>query len=263
MISEVLSPLSIISSSNVDPVSEDVTRIQDYVDSPDSLFISPNGDTSIMRVETDLEQPTNAISGDQVFRVLVRKVLLSGFSSNTSLGITIYQNGIEIGGRSAAMHDDIVQVTIPESSFLDNSGSGVTIEVECIPYVEKGTFGNQICYLELGALQWDASISEASQTTPPIVTITGISKNRISDEASMNLSTVTFTFDQDVQSYRVMVDGVSHDTGVLAHEFTGTVLANTEVTAEIDHTELSSEGFNRVNIYGQNLDGIWTEYSNQ
>ncbi|QJT70413.1 hypothetical protein [Microcystis phage MaeS] len=40
----------------------------------------------------------------------------------------------------------------------------------------------------------------------------------------------------------------------------GAVVAGAEITAQIDWTELYQEGDNRVNIYGQNTDGIWTPY---
>jgi hypothetical protein len=95
---------------------------------------------------------------------------------------------------------------------------------------------------------------------PPTPTIININKNTISDEPNMDRATVTFTFDQDVTEWRVRTIGTDHDTGILA-DSGGAVSAGTEITAEVDYTELYGEGQNRVNIYGKNADGQWTPYT--
>jgi hypothetical protein len=92
---------------------------------------------------------------------------------------------------------------------------------------------------------------------PPKPTVINISRNTLSDEPNMDRATVTFTFDQDVTEWKVNVLGSSHDTGTLA-DSGGAVTQGTEITAEIDWTELYQEGQNRINIYGKN--GEWTPY---
>jgi hypothetical protein len=91
----------------------------------------------------------------------------------------------------------------------------------------------------------------------PKPTVLNISRNTISDEPNMDRATVTFTFDQDVTEWKVNVLGSSHDTGTIA-DSGGAVTQGTEITAEIDYTELYQEGQNRINIYGKN--GEWTPY---
>jgi len=120
----------------------------------------------------------------------------------------------------------------------------------------------------------------------PKVTIVSVSHTKISDEAGMNTADITFTFDIDTTAFTVNVNGVSYDSGVVAHSGGGksvadlstmTVLdlssstvqqvsviaAGYEIVAEIDWTELYAEGDNRVNIYGKNTDGVWSSYNQQ
>lgn len=130
-------------------------------------------------------------------------------------------------------------------------------------------------------------IAIPNETTSPLpiptVTILNISKLKISDEEGMNKTDITFTFDTDVSKFTVNVNGVSHDTGIVAHSGGGLtvlqlanmtvfdlaqqtvqqisfIVAGYEIVAEIDFTELYQEGANRINFYGKNLDGVWTPY---
>ena len=68
---------------------------------------------------------------------------------------------------------------------------------------------------------------------------------------------MTFQFDKGVIAWKALVGGVDHNTGFLA-DSGNSVTASTNITAEIDHTELQQEGENVVNIYGQGADGSWT-----
>ncbi|MDX8365490.1 hypothetical protein [Cytobacillus sp. IB215665] len=72
-------------------------------------------------------------------------------------------------------------------------------------------------------------------------------------------SVVIFSFSEDVQAWTVNVLGTSHDTGQVADNGGGTT-AGTVITAEVDWTELYQEGQNRINIYGQDLNGNWSSY---
>jgi hypothetical protein len=120
----------------------------------------------------------------------------------------------------------------------------------------------------------------------PKVTIISISRTKISDEVGMNKANITFTFDVDTTEFTVNVNGVSYDSGTVAHKGGGKTVAdlatmtvlsaasNTvrqisviaggyEIVAEVDWTELYAEGTNRVNIYGKATDGTWTGYNQQ
>jgi hypothetical protein len=94
----------------------------------------------------------------------------------------------------------------------------------------------------------------------PTPTVISVSRDKISDEPTMNKSNITFRFDVDVSQWSVNVNGASHTTGVVA-DLGGTVSAGVEIVAEIDWTELYQEGQNRVNIYGRSVGGIWTPYT--
>lgn len=76
----------------------------------------------------------------------------------------------------------------------------------------------------------------------------------------MNQSTITVRFDSDVVEYVARLNGTDHLTGINVHQG-GNAIANTNVQVIIDWNELSSEGANRINIYGKGLDGQWTPYS--
>jgi hypothetical protein len=105
--------------------------------------------------------------------------------------------------------------------------------------------------------------SEPLPPSPPSVTISDIitpnDNDKISDETNMNIAQVKFSFDMDVSQWKVKVLGTSHDTGTLA-DSGGSVSTGTEITAEIDWTELYQEGDNRINIYGLSTEGEWTQY---
>ncbi|PLR99662.1 hypothetical protein [Bacillus sp. T33-2] len=101
------------------------------------------------------------------------------------------------------------------------------------------------------------------ETTPPsatpVVTIASTSRTKLSDEAMMDRSNITFKFDKDITAWEVRVLGTGQGTGTLAASG-GSVSANTNIVAEVDWTELYQEGQNKINIYGQGTDGSWTPY---
>jgi hypothetical protein len=94
-------------------------------------------------------------------------------------------------------------------------------------------------------------------TGSPIVSIESVSRTKISDEEGMNQSIIKVKFDRSVQAYKAMLNGVSHSTGVIVHNGSY-ALTNEVVDIIIDWNELSSEGENKINIYGQSGDGTWT-----
>lgn len=113
----------------------------------------------------------------------------------------------------------------------------------------------------------------------PIVIEVTSDRNKLSDEPGFTIANLTITFDEPVQAYTVNSLGVSYDTGTIVHsdnknvsklvnrtvsdvsgetilsirEFTG------DVDAEVDYTELPSEGDNKISIYGQSqATKVWT-----
>jgi len=99
------------------------------------------------------------------------------------------------------------------------------------------------------------------QISKPIINISSVSKTKISDEPDMNQSIIKVSFDQDIVEYIAKLNGVDHTTGETVH-IGGAVLKNQEADVIIDWDELTVEGQNRINIYGKNSNGDWTEYSN-
>lgn len=95
-------------------------------------------------------------------------------------------------------------------------------------------------------------------TNPPNVTIVSVDHYTISNQDGMNFSDVTFYFDTDVTSWTINLLGVSNDTGTVLISG-GAVSANTNMTATIYGNQLTSEGSNQLNLYGQNTIG-WTPY---
>jgi hypothetical protein len=117
----------------------------------------------------------------------------------------------------------------------------------------------------------------------PIVTITNVELIKLSDELGFQNADITFRFDTDVYAYTVRCLGNSFANGVDCQSEVKDVVsqatvnsvasaratnvrdftsfpANTEITAEIDYTELYQEGNNQINIYGKSFDGIWSSY---
>ena len=120
----------------------------------------------------------------------------------------------------------------------------------------------------------------------PKVTSISIDKPILSDEEGFNKGSVRFTFDQDVIAYSVKCVGTDHNTGrnveegdkyvsTQATNFTiaeaslisvkdfQVIPAETLISAEITYTELYQEGQNRVNVYGESVDRIWSTYNQQ
>lgn len=115
----------------------------------------------------------------------------------------------------------------------------------------------------------------------PNPTIKHISRTKISDEPGYDKCYVTVSFDVPVQGFSVNAIGVSWDTGMICHWESRHIndLKNQKVSdaklrtvqdvrqmegdlvAEIDYTEIYQEGDNRINIYGQDLNGNWTPHA--
>lgn len=153
----------------------------------------------------------------------------------------------------------MIEVEFDASKLFNKTGSGIRGEfltsqtISTVPMI-----GNLYWFVDPLAMQAEYNYG-GTEDTPPFVAIEEISKMKISDEDGMNQSIISFSFDQDVTEWKVMVNGTSWDTGTVADSgFSGT--ANQTITATIDWTELYQEGSNRINIYGKNSGGSWTPY---
>ncbi|QIW89871.1 concanavalin A-like lectin/glucanase superfamily protein [Bacillus phage Izhevsk] len=137
----------------------------------------------------------------------------------------------------------------------------------CNYYNAKNTFFNGKIYACRGytkalsdaeVLQnYNNGIDIGMGSSAPIATVVSSTRTKISRVTGAEKTLVTFKFDKDVQAYKVMVGGSDYATGLLA-DSGGAKTANTNIVAEIDHTELGTEGLHRVTIYGQGTDGTWS-----
>lgn len=94
---------------------------------------------------------------------------------------------------------------------------------------------------------------------PPKVVSLSSDTFKVSHIIGFDVSLVKFKFDKDVVEWRINQLGSSHDTGVVI-ESGSNVTANVEIVAAVNSTDLTSEGQNRLNIYGKDVDGNWTSY---
>lgn len=149
--------------------------------------------------------------------------------------------------------------TISENNFF-RIGSYNT------PFMFKGMMDNIRLYnrvltdneiLQNRALGFNVGL----EYVPPKVNYLLANKKKISPKQEMNQSIITVRFDVDVVEYVARLNGSDYSTGILVHQG-GAVLANTDAEVIIDWDELSSEGDNRINIYGKSNNGVWTEYQN-
>ena len=95
--------------------------------------------------------------------------------------------------------------------------------------------------------------------TKPTINIISYTLDKISDEVGYQTSTVTFQSDQDLVEWEARADGTGHGSGLLVGSG-GSVTANTDVTFDVDYTELTQgDKTYQINVYGKNSDGIWSD----
>ncbi|MFZ7103344.1 MAG: hypothetical protein ACOWWO_11915 [Peptococcaceae bacterium] len=98
-------------------------------------------------------------------------------------------------------------------------------------------------------------------STAPIITIANITTTKISDEIGKDICTVTFTTDQDIVEWEARADGNGAGQGDLVGSGIGPITVGTEITFDIENEELTfGNKTYRINIYGQNEQGVWSEY---
>lgn len=96
-------------------------------------------------------------------------------------------------------------------------------------------------------------------TNPPEVTHLIANNYKVSQIVGADISTLEFSFDQDIVQWRAVLLGTSHDTGTVL-DSGGEVSKNNKVFSVIYGNDLHQEGNNRINIYGKNTNGDWTLY---
>jgi hypothetical protein len=102
--------------------------------------------------------------------------------------------------------------------------------------------------------------TESGGSPAPTITVQSYDKSTISDESGMTMSTVVFKSDQGLTQWEARADGNGQGQGLLVGSG-GAVTANTEVTFDVDYTELTlGDKTYRINIYGKNASGAWTPY---
>jgi hypothetical protein len=91
----------------------------------------------------------------------------------------------------------------------------------------------------------------------PIVTI--VSVERVVLSTNLKKSTIVFKFDMNVLQWVVCLGGNAPFRGKIL--FQGReVDTDTPITITVDSSQLT-EGFNQINIYGENYNGQWTPYN--
>lgn len=128
------------------------------------------------------------------------------------------------------------------------------------------------CTYEAGGGSTDISISSPTATASsiakiptitiinaPIMNITDYTKTKISDETGMTTSTVTFQSDIDLLEWEARAGGSGVGEGLLVGSGS-TATANTDITFDVDYTELTQgDQTYRINVYGRNASG-WSTY---
>jgi hypothetical protein len=85
-------------------------------------------------------------------------------------------------------------------------------------------------------------------------------KSKISSITGMDISTITIQSNQALQAWEARADGNGHGTGDLVGSG-GALAANTNQTFDVEDSELTwGDKAYRINVYGQNVAGDWSEY---
>ncbi len=94
---------------------------------------------------------------------------------------------------------------------------------------------------------------------PPIVTVISFAPTKLSFNSGFSQCTVKFKLEEDVKSWELRAGGQGPGQGTLV-ENGSAALADTEIFAYIDASELPYEGSWRISIYAQDKAGNWTPY---
>lgn len=167
MASQTLPPDGVLDSTNYSTLN--LADIDEDPDSPDGAWGANdgNGDT-ICRVSFDTPSNTPTTGADlQEFRVLIRKDSSGG--NNTDWSLQLWENGVQLSvlatGTTTSTSGEVVNGTWDASSLGTADGS----LVECRLEQTGGGTGNpgNRRFIEVGAVEWNATIDVASQTLTP------------------------------------------------------------------------------------------------
>lgn len=166
----------------------------------------------------------------------------------------LFVNGNRVASRSNATTTNLnVSLCMSYTSVNATKYNGL------IPYLR--VYDRELSDMEISQnYTVGTDVGLENQTNHPVITKLVVDKEKISDEETMNQSIITVQFDKDVSEYVARLNGSDYSTGALVHQG-GAVSANTDAQAIIDWDELSSEGANRINIYGKGENGQWTPYT--
>ncbi|HMA60165.1 MAG TPA: hypothetical protein VKN64_07715 [Halanaerobiales bacterium] len=157
-----------------------------------------------------------------------------------SQGTGVYKMGIYNCTWTAGDAGDILVVRFSYKNVDEHSSNSMTFET--------GTIDAEVI----------TPISIITSNLPTI-NIVGYTKDKISDEVGYQTSTVTFQSDQDLVEWEARADGTGHGSGLLVGSG-GSVTANTDVTFDVDYTELTQgDKTYQINVYGKNSDGLWSD----
>jgi hypothetical protein len=204
---------------------------------------------------------------------------IAGFATAAAVAQT-YTNCFSIGpliGGGATVHGFAYgNNTTANSCYWDFEASGVSTS-------NKGTskttaqMKNQETFIGWNFIDiWAISPGQYprlkafdSVGTHPVITILSITTTDATPtEASYKVSkiagemgcTLVFQTSENIQAWQVELGGVGPGGGILLASG-GAVNSNTDITANFDSSLLSGpDGAYQINIYAQNLSGIWTPY---
>lgn len=99
---------------------------------------------------------------------------------------------------------------------------------------------------------------------PPIITLTSITKQKISRREGFDTSVVSFYSDVPLVAFRARAGGIGPTSGLLVGSGDGAIPAGVEVQFEVHYSEiLQEDGDIRINIYGLDEKGDWTPYADE
>lgn len=157
---------------------------------------------------------------------------------------------VEIDGSSESYNENGVatdQVVMYEKTGLTEGLHTVTVSL------------NSAGYYTLDAIDFNSGGYMADSA--PIISITGNSKSKVSDETGFTTCTVSFQSNINIDEWEARADGTGHGTGLLVGAGS-TLTASTTQQFDVTYDELTSgDKVYRINVYGKNSMGVWTPYS--
>lgn len=246
--------------------SGSVTAIQDDPDAPDGNWLTASGGSDVIAHVAFATPPGTVKAGTnlQHFRALVRKTDKTT-PDNGSVTLSLYENGTYKAQQTFSLGNTDTKFSFYWDAALltDSTGAGVELRVTGVG-VYAGPGKNRFA-VDIGAVDWIYDVEGETQdpapgtNVEPSVTVTSISRSVLSPVAGMDTSTVRFTFSEDVVQWTARLDGVSYDTGTEVGSG-GAVTQGVEAELVITYTQLTTEGNNRINLYGLDGEGAWTLY---